>query len=179
MISQSSPAWIAIYTEPRAEVRAMREVIGLGFAAYCPVERFFRVYRGKREMVSRPLFPRYIFAAFDPHKADWGAINHADGVVSVLGHAGKASRVPTVWIDGVRRAEGMGVFDRTTKNPAGLKIGQNLKIGKGPFVGMQATVAEFVGRLRSSRSKKRVKVLMDLLGRATTLEFDVADLDLV
>jgi transcription antitermination factor NusG len=174
---RSGPAWHVVYTSPQGEVEAVKALKAAGFEAYAPAERKVVVRRRRRVDVEVPLFSRYVFVAFDPHLDDWGSILTVDGVAALLKNGDIPSRVPTAWIDAIRKAEEYGVFDRRRAAPDGFKVGQVVRVTDGAFGGLNATIEGFVAKLKSTTASKRVKVLMDFLGRAVRMEMDVTEVE--
>ena len=65
--------WYAAYTQPRNEALAIEHLARQGFDVYCPRYQKRRSHAGKIDLVASPLFPRYVFIAFDPEAARWQA----------------------------------------------------------------------------------------------------------
>lgn len=176
---RSGPAWHVAYTSARAEVEACKALIAAGFDAYAPAERLVKAIRGRKVDIERPLFSRYVFVSFDPHRDDWGRVQGVDGVEALLKNGDIPSRVPTAWIDGIRKAEEYGVFDRRRAVPNGFKAGDAVRVTEGPFNGFTARIEGFVAKLKSATATKRVKVLMDFMGSMQRFELDVTDMEKV
>ncbi len=150
--------WHVIWTEPRAEDRAIRDIKQLGFECYCPLERYRRWKRNRRHNLTRPLFPRYAFVAFDSRQPDWGQICHADGVFDVLRNDGRPMRLPDGFVESLKHAEGLGLFDHT-KTPSPFAIGSQVQLdGTGPF-------AKMIGMVKRARARDRIDVLLKYLNR--------------
>lgn len=182
-ISYSGPLWHVAYTEPRAE-RHVTEAVRdeLGFAVYGPAERLVEVRRGRKVDVERPYFPRYLFVEVDPYRQEWQALLGIEGVIDVLGKPGAGeerlpSHVPLAWIEALRKAEELGIFDRTRRVPNRFKIGEHVRLSDGPFAGFNATIEEFIAKLRSAKAVKRAKVLVDFMGRMSSMEVDITALE--
>lgn len=77
--------WYAVHTRPKNEDRANCNLIAWGVEAFAPRVREYRYneYTRKPTALSKPLFPRYIFARFNAlallHK-----VNYTKGVHSVV-----------------------------------------------------------------------------------------------
>lgn len=177
-LSYSGPLWHVIYTAPRAERRVL-EGIGeeLKYEVYLPVERL----RGNKPdtSIERPLFARYLFVQVDPYRQDWQPLLDIDGVSDVLRNNNIPSHVPAAWIEAIRKAEAVGIFDRTTRLPRDLNIGDIVRVEEGPFAGHRAVIQEFIGKLRSATASKRARVLVAFMGRAAMLDLSVTSLEKV
>lgn len=176
---RSGPGWYVVYTSPQAEVSTVKALVAAGYGAYAPVERKVVVRRRRKVDVEVPLFSRYAFVSFDPNLDDWGPILKVDGVEVLLQNGDVPSRVPTAWIDGIRKAEEYGVFDRRRAAPDGFNVKDVVRITEGPFMGLNATIEGFVAKLKSATATKRVKVLMNFMGQATRMEMDVTEMERV
>ncbi len=161
--------WHVVWTEPRAEDEAVRELGNLGFDVYCPAERCRRWRRNRRQYFQRPLFPRYAFVAFDPRQPGWGAIYDAAGVLNILSNDGRPMRLPAGFVESLRHAEQLGLFDHT-KAPAPFPLGSKVQLdGTGPF-------AKLIGTLKRARSRDRVDVLINYLNREIMVNVSITRL---
>lgn len=127
---------------------------------FLPRIRFRRATRQGTAWVTEALFPSYIFARFN-WQTSLRQVQSARGIRGVV-HFGE--RWPTIQeeiIEELRRAVG------TTELcviPAELAPGDEVEIASGSFRGLHAVVARFMP------SRERVAVLMEFLGRQTSIE---------
>ncbi len=157
--------WFVIWTAPRAEADAIQDIERLGFKTYCPLEKCRRFRRNRREIFTRPLFPRYAFVQFDPH-GPWSEIRHADGVVDLLRNDNQPMRLPEGFVESLQHMQQLGLFDHT-KLPAPFPIGSQVMLdASGPF-------AELVGKVRRARSRERVDVLIHYLNREVVVNVPI------
>lgn len=170
-------SWVACYVEARAERRAAGDMAKQGIEPFLPMEKF----RGKpgKDPVERPLFPRYVLARVDLDREDWGRLLSIDGVMDVLRNCNTPMRIPDGYVDALRKAAEVGMFDRTTVAPNGFTVGEQVRIAEGPFSGLNAIIQEFVGKIRSATATKRAKVLVQFLGRLTPFELPVVSMEKV
>lgn len=150
--------WFVVYTQPRAEERALWHLEKQGFACFLP--RLRSVYRHARrtQLKLEPLFPRYLFTSFDPKLTAWRSINGTRGVVGVLLNGNWPQAVPdgivevlrgNADVDGVTPLTSLGILHQ------GLKV----RVSSGAFAGHTGEIADV-----SCKSSDRVQVLLDLLG---------------
>ncbi len=59
--------WYAVHTHSRSEQKALAHLARQGFSAYLPQFLKQRSHARCRDWVPAPLFPRYLFVAFDRH----------------------------------------------------------------------------------------------------------------
>lgn len=177
-LSLSGPSWLVVYTDSRAERDVRDEIDKAGFKAFLPMEKRRAKPGRKAQVIEAPLITRYVFARADLHKQDWGELKHIDGVSDVLTNNNTPSRVPTVWIEALMKAEAYGLFDRTTHLPMQFKIGEQVRLGDeaGVFEGHRAVIDEFFEKIVKGRAEKRAKVLAQFMGRLTTLDLPICNL---
>jgi transcriptional antiterminator RfaH len=150
-------AWYVIHTHAHAETKALQHLSRQGYAAYLPCFAKWRRHARRRERVSRPLFPRYLFVALDNLDQRWRPILSTVGVRDLLRLGERPVPVPEGLVEAIQRRERDGVLDGDPA-VAGLAEGDEVRIMSGPF-------ADLVGRFCSMADEQRVMVLLDLLGR--------------
>lgn len=159
--------WYVVYTAIKSEFRVELDLRAKGFDTFCPRENSVRVRRGRKYKISRPVFSRYVFVAFDPEREEWfNPIKSTDGVECLLENNRQPVRVPPTCIELLRRAEANGVFDKG-KTP---QPGEEFRIVDGPF-------ADFVGKVQSAPAGNRIKLLVNYMNRAVATEFSLAAIE--
>lgn len=157
--------WYAAYTQPRNEALAMEHLGRQGFDVYCPRYRKRRSHAGRIDVVASPLFPRYVFVAFDPGAARWQAIRSTRGVIDLVKNGLDPSPVPDFILTEIRAREdesGLVVLD----NQLNLARGDKFSIAAGPFAGHTAI-------FETKRDEVRVHALLSLLGREVHVQLPV------
>lgn len=132
-----------------------------------PWTRYCRLRQGKRVWTTEPLFPGYLFACFEP-LARLNAVRYAQGVSKIVSFGGRYPYIPNSAADHLRQIlgpENLLVFE------CRIEPGMEVKIGAGPFSGIEAVVREY------HPGKERVRILLDWLGRQ--LETEVSSSDIV
>ena len=156
--------WYIVYTQPRAEDKALWHLRNQGFRCFLPkLQRTIRHAR-RQKTVLEALFPRYLFTMFDGGKTRWRSINGTHGVIHLLTHGPEPIPVPGGIVEGLLRdADELGL---TPLSALGLLWpGRKVRINVGPFAGQIAEVdqAPLDGRAR-------VRLLLSVLGGKTPLE---------
>jgi transcriptional antiterminator RfaH len=154
--------WYAAYTQPNAEAKALDHLRRQGYSVYLPRYRRWVRHARKRALVSRPLFPRYLFVGLDRLTQLWRPIRSTVGVVGLVSGAEEPVTVAPATIEMLRRREGEGAFD-VVSPVQNLCAGDAVRVTEGPF-------ADLVGRLVGLADHERVYVLVELLGRAVRTE---------
>lgn len=150
--------WYAVHTQARAEEKALRNLSNQGFESYLPMTTRRRRHARRVEVVRTPLFPRYLFVAFDPDECQWRSINGTLGVCYLISNGSSPVPLPEGFVPALTEWE---------ERPAGFAPGEELRIGHGRF-------ADLTGRFESMTDDGRVVVLLKLLGRdvRTTVGLD-------
>jgi transcription antitermination factor NusG len=138
-----------------------------GFHPFVPKVEAWSHRRGRRHLVSLPLFPGYLFLNDVLDKAGHIEVRKARGLVGILGERwDRPAVVPEEEIGAIRK-----VVD--SRLPAlihpYLKVGRRVRIVGGPLTGVE-------GILVRARADRDVLVLsVDLLQRSVAVEVDCAD----
>jgi transcriptional antiterminator RfaH len=131
-----------------------------GVEVFNPRIRFPRSTRSGKVIVTESMFPNYLFARFD-WKTSLTRVHYAPGVSGVVHFGTRWPTVPEQAIDEIRATigtEGVHVVrDR-------LVPGDEVSVSGGIFHGLHAIVTQVTS------GRQRVMVLMDFLGRQTTVE---------
>lgn len=175
--------WLVASVETGEEIAVADDIQeSLGFGVFVPVEKVWKMIRGRRVESAQPLFRGYVFVGIVPGVQTWQQLANIDGVLTVLC---QPVRVGDRWVSHIRNADILmlqkmqdcGVFDRTTPTPDRFKIGEEVRIGEGLFAGFNAVIQAFAAKMRSATARKRAKLLVQMMGRMTTLEVDVVALE--
>ncbi len=119
----------------------------------------------QEEIFERPLFPRYAFVQFDPLEP-WGGIRHADGVLDILCNVDRPMRLPDGFVENLQHMQQLGLFDHT-KLPAPFPPGSRvMPDASGPL-------AELIGKVKRTRTRDRVDVLIKYLNREVLVNVPV------
>ena len=82
-----TPRWACVYTHPQAETWANTNLRRAGYQTYLPTFAARvrdRVVPTLHHVVTRPIFPRYLFLLFDHLEASWSPIRATPGVVDLV-----------------------------------------------------------------------------------------------
>jgi transcriptional antiterminator RfaH len=149
--------WYALSTKPRQEELADMNLQRLGVETFYPQLREDRVVRRKRQTTVGPLFPGYLFARFDAER-QYRAVNYAQGVRKLLTFGDEFATVDEAVIAAIRARLEDGYV---TIRPTPLAPGQRVRIGDGPFSGLEAVFE------REMSGSERVVVLLRTLAHQT------------
>ena len=155
--------WYVVYTQSRAEERALAHLRNQGFQCFLP--RLQRLKRHARRTVPalESLFPRYVFARFDCTRTQWRAINGSRGVVSLLTQGPDPLPVAAGVVERLLASADAEHVVPVAALPLFCE-GQKVCIVSGALQGQLAEVEEL-----AENGMARVRLLMSLLGKAATL----------
>ncbi|WP_163846445.1 transcription termination/antitermination protein NusG [Pseudooceanicola aestuarii] len=149
--------WFLAQLKPNCAAIADKNLTRQGFATFLPMEEETRQRSGRFVTARRPLFPGYIFVAFDVAQGVWRKVNSTYGVTRLISFGGGPAPVPADLVAGLKaRCDDTGqLVPDATPQP-----GDTVRVTHGPF-------ADFVARVESIAKDQRVWVLMDLMGGET------------
>ena len=112
------------------------------------------------------MFPGYFFAQFD-YATQRRAVEHAPGVRGLVKFGDRLATIDAPTIESLRRR--MEANETVTIDPE-IKVGQEVQIAHGPFLGLEALVTQLLP------ASERVRVLLEFLGRSVQMEVSKATL---
>lgn len=147
--------WIVAQTQPRRELWAAENIDRFGFEFYLPRISVTTITRGLKVLRAEPLFPRHIFVRSD--QGEWHGLTGCWGVSGIIMFGESPGVLPLSELRRLRSAEDQGFIVLP-----GRQIGDKVRVKGGAFDGC-------TGVYQGDAPKDRVKVLLDLLGRKTTV----------
>ncbi|MCU0784676.1 MAG: transcriptional activator RfaH [Verrucomicrobia bacterium] len=157
----SGAAWFCLRAQPKHEhIAAAHLRKEPDLEVYLPRIRFKRSTRQGPVWFTEALFPSYLFARFDL-AAGLRKVHHARGVRGVVHFGSQWPTIPDAVIDTLRATVGA---DQVHVIQEQLQPGEDVQISGGVFHGLRAVVT------RVLPARQRVAVLLEFLGRQTTVE---------
>jgi len=158
--------WYAVHTKPRKEelVRILLEQAGLPI--FLPHVLEWSPARGRTQEKVNLLFPGYLFVRMSLAR-DHSRVRWTSGVKRILGTPDQPAPVDESLI--LELEERMGPKGYIVQRPA-LQTGDRIEVRRGPFAGLLGVVE------RPSTGMERVRVLLTLFARGTTVEVEGRDL---
>jgi transcriptional antiterminator RfaH len=164
-----SESWYVVQSKPNEEVRAWVRIASQGFRTFYPQCRA-EVHHGRKTAIElKPLYPSYLFVQFDVEDVNtWVPICSTRGVRTIIGMAyavGRPLPLPDGVVDWLRGFVAT-VDDEFARGPA-----EPVKLAKKTKVTFThgALHAQQVEALVDHDSGKRVRVLLDMLGKKTSM----------
>jgi transcriptional antiterminator RfaH len=158
-----STRWYVVHTQPNAESRADVHLRRQGYVTFLPKLRKRRRHARKTELVSRPLFPRYMFVHLDVANQGWHAIRSTFGVASLV--SGQDGPLP------VRHGIVETLLAQQSEDVYFRAPGRAFKSGT-PIRVMEGLLASASGLFECMSDSERVSVLLELLGRRVRVTLD-------
>lgn len=163
-VGAGSAGWYCARTKPKNEHIAAANIRrSLGLEVFHPRLRSEQTTRaGVVRHIIEPLFPGYVFVHCVIEEC-LDAVRHTGGISSVVNFGSRIPSVPDAVIDELQECFGT---EETLPMEAHPAPGDGVTLTSGAFFGLQAVV------LRSWPAKRRVQILLDILGRPTPIEVD-------
>jgi len=133
-----------------------------------PTESVQEMVKGQRRTMTRKFFPGYMFVQMVLNDATFHLVKNTPKITGFLGGT-KPTPVPASQIQGVQT----NMTEGKTKPKARIvfETGDNVRVVDGPFSSSVAKVEEV------KADKQKVKVLLSIFGRATSVELDFAQVE--
>ena len=143
--------WYLVKTKPQNELRVDTRLTGAGYETLFP--RIRKRSRRTKAFETRPLFPTYLFVRFPYEHTK--TIRYTHGVARVVSFGPDPQEVDGEIIETVRaRMDPEGIVT-LLRPPAEWIPGQRIRIGEGPFEGLEAIFLEEIP------DRDRVVLLLD------------------
>lgn len=163
-IPDAKPEWFCLRTQTKHEHIASAHLQQNKVDVFFPRIRFKRTTRMGPVWVTEALFPNYLFARFDwTHSLR--LVCHSPGVSGVVHFGLHWPIVPDEAIEEMRACLGNGEVHVI---PPEVLPGDAVQISGGCMHGLRAIVTQVMP------GRKRVAVLLDFLGRQTSIKLDLA-----
>jgi len=169
-------AYSGFENKVRDSIIAEAERLGLGQAVEAvevPTETVTEVKRGKKVQVERKFMPGYVLAKLMLTDDVYHLVKNTPKVTGFLGSGAKpqpiSEREAARYFGGVEEAKSTP----KTQVSVDYDIGDQVKVLEGPFASFNGVVEEL------EFEKQKVKVSVSIFGRATPVELDFEQVELV
>ena len=155
-------AWYVVHTKPRQEPRALENLQNQGYECFLPLMQVEKVRNQRIQVLSEPMFSRYLFIRLDDTTQNWSPIRSTLGVSKLVSFGHQPAKVPFEFIQFLKEAP--------AKTLARIfSPGDAIKIVSGPLRGLE-------GVYQAHDGQSRAFVLVDLLGKPQRLQMLVEGL---
>jgi len=149
--------WHLAQIKPNCLQIAERNLRRQGFRIFLPRIQETRRRRDRFSTILKPLFPGYVFVAFDAARQGCRTINSTYGISRLVNFGSKPATVPAGLVGQLQQR----CDDDSTFQPAEtLHKGDAVRVTTGPFADFMATIEQIT-------PDRRVWILIDLMGRET------------
>ncbi|MCB1366205.1 MAG: transcriptional activator RfaH [Rhodobacteraceae bacterium] len=149
--------WFLALIKPNSAQIAIKNLNRQGFDCFLPMEEVVRRRNDRFVSTLRPMFPGYIFVAFDADQGMWRKVNSTYGVTRLVSFGAEPAPVPPgIMAELVRRCDASGKL----LPPQHFSPGDHVVLTVGPF-------AELMAEIEKVTPDRRVWVLLDLMGGKT------------
>ena len=155
--------WYALQHKPAQGDRALAHLQNQDIACFYPKIQVEKIKAGKRTHKLEPLFRGYMFVNLEQTDPSWAKLRSTRGVVRVVSFANKPAGISDDVIQQIKDS-----LDSVTQQ-GGLKPGEAVQLGEGPFEGINAVFQAYDGEERAivlinfMQTQQRVKVPVSAL----------------
>ena len=154
-------SWYLVYTKPRQEKVALRNLQNQAYEAYLPLIQVKKIRQGARACVEEALFPRYLFVKLDEEGTQaWGPIRSTVGVSHLVKFGSKFAQIGQELMSWVQDCAKTNTIDEQYKE------GDVLTVTQGPFKDIEAIFKSYDG-------EKRAVLLLRLLAKVIEVKLSL------
>ena len=158
-------SWHVLHIHPRCEKKMAEYCKVNKLEYYLPLRKQTRLYQRRRVTFEKPVFPGYLFTAFD---ADGRlALLKSNNIIRILTPESEDRLL--FELEQVKKAL---LVDPTLVPCESLKKGKHVRILSGPFMGIEGVVADIKGTTK-------VRLNVDMIGQAVSVEIEKDFLELL
>ena len=151
MTETNNTAWYVVHTKPRQEGRALENLQNQGFTCYLPTMQVQKLRNQRVQVVTEPMFSRYLFIQLDDTTQNWGPIRSTLGVSKLVSFGPQPAKVPPEFVAFLKEAP-PETLERM------FAPGDIVKVAAGPLQGLE-------GKYLAHDGETRAFVLIELLGQ--------------
>jgi transcriptional antiterminator NusG len=143
--------------ESRISSMNMEEKI---FEVVIPMEDVMEIKGGKKQVVSRKVFPGYLLVRMYLDDDSWYVVRNTPGVTGFVGSGAKPTPLSEKEVAKILETKPV----EKLKPRVEWQVGESVTVTSGPFAQLPGTIAEI------NPDQQKVKVLVSIFGRETPVE---------
>jgi len=155
--------WLVAYSKPRQEQVALQNLERQHFEIYLPLYKKFKNIETGPVPVLEPMFPRYIFFRPSTPQQSIESVRSTIGISHIVRFGFEPVIVSADMVASLQEFEAL-------QNQATLQEVSNFKVGQKVTL-KNVALGSFEGLIQSV-SKKRVAVLLEIMGRETVVQME-------
>jgi transcriptional antiterminator NusG len=134
-----------------------------------PMQDELELKNGKRQVVSRKVYPGYLMVRMQLDDDSWYVVRNTPGVTGFVGLGARPTPLTRREVENILavKAEGAGT-PKKTRPRLEYEVGESVRVREGPFADFSGTIAEI------NEDQLKLKVLVNIFGRETPVEFEFA-----
>ena len=170
---ESEKKWYVIHTysgyenKVKANLESRVHTMGMEndiFNVIVPMEDEAEIKDGKKKVIKKKIFPGYALVEMIVNDRSWYVVRNTPGVTGFVGSGTKPIPLSEAEVKHILKSTGLEELKPVVD--IDIEKGQAVHINSGAFENFAATVAEV------DPEKGKLKVLVDMFGRETTVELD-------
>ncbi|MBV9660688.1 MAG: transcription termination/antitermination protein NusG [Acidimicrobiales bacterium] len=143
------------------------------FEVVIPMEDVIEFKNGKKQVVSKKVFPGYLLVRMELDDDSWYVVRNTPGVTGFVGQGARPSSLSRREVENilqVKAEDGEAAGPGRKSRPRGFEyeVGESVRVREGPFADFSGTIAEI------NEDQLKLKVLVNIFGRETPVELDFA-----
>ena len=141
------------------------------FEVVIPMEDVIEFKNGKKQVVSKKVFPGYLLVRIELDDDSWYVVRNTPGVTGFVGLGARPTPLSRKEVEGILQVkveDGEGGPTRKSRPSFQYEVGETVRVREGPFADFSGTIAEI------NEDQLKLKVLVNIFGRETPVELDFA-----
>ena len=132
------------------------------FQVVIPTEDEIEIRGGQRRTVTKKIFPGYVLVEMQMDDKSWHVVRNTPGITGFVGGGNKPTPLAEDEVKHILKQ----MQDGSPQVKVGFRKGESVRVIDGPFTDFIGTVDEI------NMGKGKVKILLSLFGRETSVELD-------
>lgn len=140
-----------------------------------PMEDVTEFKNGKKVTVQKKVFPGYLLVRMTLTDDSWAVVRNTPAVTGFVGTGAKPTPLTRKEVENILQVKDEGGDTATSEAKASrskpkfeFEVGESVRVKEGPFADLPASISEI------NEDAMKVKVLVNIFGRETPMELDVA-----
>ena len=141
------------------------------FEVVIPMEDVVEFKNGKKQVVSKKVFPGYLLTRLDLDDDSWYVVRNTPGVTGFVGLGARPTPLSRREVENILQVkveDGDGSTTKKSRPRMEYELGESVRVREGPFADFSGTIAEI------NEDQLKLKVLVNIFGRETPVELDFA-----
>jgi transcription termination/antitermination protein NusG len=139
------------------------------FEVVIPMEDVIEFKNGKKQVVSKKVFPGYLMVRLDLDDDSWYVVRNTPGVTGFVGLGARPTPLSRKEVESILQVK---AEDEATARKSRPRLeyekGETVRVREGPFADFSGIISEI------NEDQLRLRVLVNIFGRETPVELDFA-----